>query len=418
MVDLPDGRGGDMVHRPQPNDSPMTAPEKTGPLAGIRVIDLTQFVLGPYATQTLGDLGADVIKIEDPGGDRQRKGTGKTAPAEDMSSQFVALNRNKRSVVLNLKTEQGRHDLAELVKTADVFIHNMRPDSIARHGFDYAKAATLKSDLIYVAAMGFASNGPYAGLQAFDDLIQGASGATALLPLYDGNPELRPLPSIIADKTCGLFAAIAVLAALQHRNRTGEGQYVEVPMLETFTGYILNEHLHGQGFVPGRGRFGHPTTVTPHRKPYKTKDGHIVIMPADRDGSTRFLEMGGFPDPYNSERFLSAPAGSRVGVYYGMMEEAALTHTTAEWMELCAKANIPAMRANTLEEVFTDPQLGQTVFETRDLPDGLGQYRAMKPGLRFSKSPVSIRRDPPRLGQDTAEVLDEIRIKGPITTHG
>lgn len=399
-----------MVHTPQPDDSAMTATETAGPLSGLRIVDLTQFVLGPYATQTLGDLGADVIKIEDPGGDRQRRGTGKTAPAEDMGATFLALNRNKRSVVLDLKTEDGRASLQELVKSADVFIHNMRPDSIARHGFDYAKVSSLRPDIIYVAAMGFGSDGPYAGRQAFDDLIQAASGACALLPLYDGDQQLRPFPSIIADKTCGLFAAIAVLAALQHRNRTGEGQYVEVPMLETFTGYIMAEHLHGQTFVPARGKFGHPTTITPHRRPYKTKDGYIVIMPANRDGSNRFLEMGGFPDPYNSERFLSAPDGrARVTAYYGMMEEAALKYTTDEWMTICAEASIPAMRANRLEDLFDDPHFAATgFFETRELPDGLGAYRSMKPGLKFSKSPASVRREPPRLGQDTDAVLAEI----------
>ena len=389
----------------------MTDKTEAGPLAGIRILDLTQYVLGPFATQTLGDLGADVIKIEEPGGDRQRKGTGKTAPAPDLSALFVEINRNKRSVVLDLKTPEGQSDLRALVKTADVFIHNMRPASIDRLGFGYEAVKAIHPDIVYVVAMGYGSDGPYAGLQAFDDLIQGASGACDLLPYYDGDEALRPLPSIIADKTCGLYAAIATQAALLHRARTGEGQYVEVPMLETFTGFILAEHLHGQSFVPARGGFGHPTTVTPHRRPVETKDGHIVIMPASQETARRFLELGGFEDPYNSPRYLEAESGkARVAVYYAMLAEAARTRTTDEWLEICAEASIPAMRANRLDEVFEDPHFKATgFFETRALPGGAGDYRAMKPGLKFSATPAGIRRDPPRLGQDTDEVLAAIR---------
>jgi len=381
--------------------------ENNGPLKGIRVVDLTQFVLGPYATQTLGDLGAEIIKIEDPaGGDRQRRSTGKAAPDQELGPVFIALNRNKKSVALDLKTPEGRERLAGLVRTADVFIHNMRAESIAKLGFGYDAVKALKPDIVYVAAMGFGSDGPYAGRQAFDDLIQGASGACDLLPLYDGDPALRPLPSLIADKTVGLFAVIATQGALLHRARTGEGQYVEVPMLECFTGFILAEHLHGQTYVPATGKFGHPTTITPHRRPYKTRDGFIVIMPASQEQSNKFLELAGFADPYNSPRFLEAKDGkARVAAYYAMMQDAALTKTTAEWMEACAGALIPAMLANELKDVFDDPHFAATgFFEERTLPGGQ-RYRAMKPPLKFSASPCSVRSDPPRVGQDTGEVL-------------
>jgi crotonobetainyl-CoA:carnitine CoA-transferase CaiB-like acyl-CoA transferase len=379
---------------------------KPGPLHGIRVIDLTQFVLGPYATQTLGDLGADVIKVEDPsGGDRQRN-QGKAPKSSTMGPLFVALNRNKRSVAIDLKTEEGKAQLRALVATGDVFIHNMRPEAIKRLGFGYADVAAMKANIIYVEAIGYGSGGPYNGRQAFDDLIQAASGACDLLPLYDGNDELRPFPSIIADKTCGLFAVIATLAALQHRARTGEGQFVEVPMLETFTGFIHAEHLWGQTYVDLPGKFGHPTTITPHRKPYKTKDGYLVVLPASREGSVKFLELGGIPDAYNSERFLSAPDGKgRVNAYYGMMADAA---TTDEWMKLCAEHHIPAMRANEMTTLFDDPHFKAVgFFEEREIASE-GKYRAMRPGLKFAKSPCAIRLDPPTVGQDTAEVLREI----------
>jgi crotonobetainyl-CoA:carnitine CoA-transferase CaiB-like acyl-CoA transferase len=398
-----------MVHKQKLRDGTMTEQKATGPLAGIRIVDLTQFVLGPYATQTLGDLGADVIKVEEPGGDRNRRGTGKTAPAPDMAALFVEINRNKRSVVMDLKAEEGRAQLRKLIATADVLIHNMRPASIARLGFDYETVKAIKPDIVYVVAMGFGSGGPYSGLQAFDDLIQGASGACDLLTYYDGDPALRPIPSIVADKTCGLFAVIATQAALVHRARTGEGQYVEVPMLETFTGFILAEHLNGQTYVPSRGKYGHPTTITPHRRPMRTKDGWIIVLPNSQDSARRFIEMGGIPDPYNSPRYLAAEGKGRVDTYYAMLNEAAATKTTEEWMQICAEASIPAMRANRLEEVFDDPHFKATgFFEERDLPGGLGRYRAMKPGLKFEKTPCEIRYDPPRIGQDTEEVLAEI----------
>jgi crotonobetainyl-CoA:carnitine CoA-transferase CaiB-like acyl-CoA transferase len=389
------------------NKTADAAPSKTGPLAGVRVIDLTQFVLGPYATQTLGDLGADVIKIEEPAGDRQRR-SGKAPKSKTMGPLFVALNRNKRSVTLDLKTEQGRRALRSLIATADIFIHNMRPESIARLGFSYADVAAAKADIIYVEAMGYDPAGPYAGRQAFDDLIQAASGACGLASLVDPEAELRPVPSIIADKTCGLFAVIAALAALRHKEQTGEGQYVCVPMLETFTGFIMAEHLYGQTFNPPTGHFGHTTTITPYRRPYRTKDGHLSVLPANREQSARFLELGGLPGAYESERFVSKPSGGgRVAEYYAMMEEAAAAHTTAEWMDLCAANSIPAMRANTPMEIFEDPQLKQTLFEERQL-EGEGAYRAMRPGLRFSKTPASIRSDPPTLGAHTQEVLEEV----------
>jgi crotonobetainyl-CoA:carnitine CoA-transferase CaiB-like acyl-CoA transferase len=378
-----------------------------GPLAGVRIVDLTQFVLGPYATQTMGDLGADVIKVEEPSGDRQRT-SGKAPNSKTMGPVYVALNRNKRSAVLDLKTEPGREALRRLVATADIFIHNMRPEAMARLGFAYADVAAIKQDIVYVEAMGYDPAGPYAGRQAFDDLIQSAAGACGLNAMVEPDATFRPLPSIVADKTSGLFAVIAMLAALRHKERTGEGQYVAVPMLEVFTGYLMAEHLYGETFVPPTGHFGHTTTITPHRRPHRTQDGHLSVMPANRDQSARFMALGGLPGAYESERFTSKSSGpARVAEYYAMMDEAAATRTTAEWMELCAANSIPAMRANTPEEIFDDPQLRETLFEERQL-EGEGTYRAMKPGLRFSKTPVSIRRDPPPLGRHTEEVLAEL----------
>jgi crotonobetainyl-CoA:carnitine CoA-transferase CaiB-like acyl-CoA transferase len=384
--------------------------EKTqGPLSGVRVVDLTQYVLGPYATQTLGDLGADVIKVEEPSGDRQR-GSGRPPNSRDMGPVFVSLNRNKRSIALDLKTEPGRRALRKLIAGGDIFIHNMRPDAIARLGFGYADVSALKPDIVYVEAMGYDPAGPYAGRQAFDDMIQAASGADGLGSLATPEAPLRPVPSVIADKTCGLFAAIAALAALRHKERTGEGQYVAVPMLEVFTGYIMAEHLYNQVFVPPTGAMGHTTTITPNRRPFKTANGYLAVLPNHRRQSAKFMELGGLAGAYESERFLRhADSQSRIAEYYAMMDEAALAHTTERWLALCDEHSIPAMRANRPMEIFDDPQLRETLFETRRLDgEDEGQYRAMKPGLRFSKTPVAIRRDPPTIGRHTAEVLAEL----------
>ena len=382
-----------------------------GPLAGVTVIDLTQFVLGPYATQILGDLGAEVIKVEEPGGDRQRR-MGKAPNSKTMGPMYLAFGRNKRSVALDLKHEPGRRALAKLIAGGDIFIHNMRPDSIARLGFGYDAVKAIKPDIIYVEAMGYAPEGPYAGRQAFDDLIQAASGSFGLEEMVDPAAPFRPPASIIADKSSGLHAAIAALAALRHKERTGEGQYVCVPMLECFTSFIMAEHLYGETYVPPTGKFGHTTTITPHRKPYRTLDGWLMVQPAGRDQAAKFMELGGLPGAYESERFVSAAtAKDKVDIYYQMMGEAAATRTTADWMALTAEHSIPAMAANHAREVLDDPHLMTTLFEERDLP-GEGRYRAMRPPLRFEKTPTAIRRDPPELGADTEAVLAEFGIEG------
>ncbi len=370
-----------------------------GPLDGVRVLDLTEFIFGPYATQTMGDLGADVVKIENPGGDRQRHGS-KHAKSEDMGALFMTLNRNKRSLVLDLKTKEGAARLRALIPTAQVFIHNVRADAMARLGFGYDAVARLNSSIVYVHCVGYGSDGPYAGRQAFDDLVQAASGAADLLPRVDGNEGMRLLPGYFADKVSGLHALYATLAALYHQKASGEGQFIEVPMFESFTSFLLAEHLYGETFEPPVSHMGHTPALAADRRPLKCKDGHICIQPVSRAASAKFLELGGIPNAYESERFLSAPKGGRVGVYYAMQREAAMTHTVDEWMKLGDENRIPIMRANTLDEVLDDPHLKAVdFFELREHPSE-GTWRAMKPPVKFSKTPASIRRDPPRLGAD------------------
>jgi len=377
-----------------------------GPLHGVRVLDLTEFIFGPYATQVMGDLGADVIKVENPGGDRQRHGS-KFARNEDMGATFMTLNRNKRSLTLDLKTDEGRARLRDLIPTAQVFIHNVREDAMGRLGFGYEEVAKINPHIVYVHCVGYGSDGPYAGRQAFDDLVQAASGTADLLPRVDGNEDMRLLPSFVADKVSSMHALWATLAALYHQKATGEGQFVEVPMFESFTSFMMVEHLYGHTFEPPVSKLGHTPALANDRRPLKCKDGHICIQPVSRAASAKFMELGGIPNAYESDRFANAPKGSRVAVYYAMQREAAMAHTVEEWMKLGDEHRIPIMRANTLDEVMVDPHL-QAVdfFQMREHPTE-GKWRAMKPPIKFSKTPASIRRDPPRPGQDSKEILGE-----------
>ncbi len=379
-------------------------PDKKGPLDGVRVLDLTEFIFGPYATQTLGDLGADVIKIENPGGDRQRHGS-KFAKHEDMGATFMTMNRNKRSVALDLKAEADREKLRALIPTAQVFIHNVRADAMARLGFSYEEVARINPHIVYVHCVGYGSDGPYAGRQAFDDLVQAASGAADLLPRVDGNEDMRLLPSFIADKVSSMHALSSTLAALYHQKATGEGQFVEVPMFECFTHFMLIEHLYGETFEPPVSHMGHTPALANDRRPLKCKDGHICIQPVSRAASAKFMELGGIPDAYESDRFKNAPKGGRVAVYYAMQREAAMAHTVEEWMKLGDEHRIPIMRANGLDAVLDDPHLKAVgFFETRAHPTE-GGWRTIKPPVKFSKTPASIRLDPPRPGQDTKEIV-------------
>jgi len=378
-----------------------------GPLDGIRILDLTSFIFGPYATQILGDLGADVIKIEGPEGDRQRS-VARAAKNSEMGSIFMALNRNKRSVALDLKNEADRGKLHALVPGAQVFIHSVRADAAQRLGLDYESIAKFNPTIVYVHCVGYGSDGPYAGRQAFDDLVQAASGASDLLPRVDGNREKRLLPTYAADKVSGLHAVYAVLAALFHRERAGEGQRVEVPMFESFTSFLLAEHLGGATFEPPVGHMGYTPALTADRKPLKTQDADIVVQSPSRAASAKFLELGGIPNAYESERFAGAPDSKvKVATYYAMLREAALAHTSDEWMQLGQEHHIPIMRANTLEELLSDPHLKAVDFFQLREHASEGTWRAMKPPVTFSKTPSSIRRDPPRIGEDNNQIIRE-----------
>lgn len=352
-------------------------------LEGIRIVDMTSVVFGPYATQTLADLGADVIKVEAPGGDTMRY-VGKPARSRGMGPCHLGLNRGKRSIVLDLKSPDDVVVMKELVAKADVFIHNVRGRAIAALGFDEVAVRALRPDIIYVHCTGFGSGGPYAEWQAYDDIIQAATGTATLAGRVDGDPRPRYLPSLIADKVAGLHGAYAVLAALVHRLRTGEGQNVEVPMFEAFTHFILKEHLFGQTFEPPVGDAGYPRQLDPHRQPFPTADGHICIVPYTDAAVVAAFDVLERPELLEAPPF-DTPAGRAraMSEIYAMIGRLTPTRTTGEWLTLFHAARLPAAAVRDLADVIHDPHLTATSFFRSEEHPSEGAMRAMAAPVRF-----------------------------------
>ena len=380
------------------------SPPHSGPLAGIRVVDLTTILLGPYATQILADYGAEVIKVEAPLGDPIRN-VG-PPPAAGMGSIFLGCNRNKRGLVLNLKDPDGLEAMMRLCESAHVFLHNMRPQAIERLGLSYEQVAKRNPGMVYCATYGFRREGPYGHKPAYDDMIQAASGLAALQAV-DGRP--RYATSVLADKTTALTAANAVLAALFHRERSGEGQFVEVPMFETMVGFNTAEHLYGQSYIPGRGPTRYPRAMSPDRRPYQTKDGWMGALPYSDHQWRSLLEIAGREDLLELPIFASmATRLANIDEVYATLSEVLKTKTTKEWLEALDAASVPSMPINDLDDLFDDPHLVATGFwkEMHDAELGTLRLPGISPG--FSASPVSIHSIAPRLGEHSVQVLAEI----------
>ena len=383
------------------------AEKATGPLSGIRILDLTSVVNGAYGTQILADQGADVIKLEDPGGHRGEGGDimrwGGHPPEgapKGMGPIFVTINRNKRSMLLDMRDPKSRRKIERLIKWADVFAASVRYEGLKRIGLSYEDVAAIKPDIVYVHAAGYGADGPYAGEPAYDDLIQAASGCADVLGRTDGNPTPRILPTLMADKVSGLFLAQAVTAALFHRQRTGEGQFVEVPMFEVVTSFLLVEHLFGNTFEPPTGPWGYTRVVNPNRKPFRTKDGYIGLLPYTDKQWDQFFEAAGMGDEIAKDpRFADYFTRSQhISELYGLVEIAAATKTTQEWLDLLKPLSIPVVKANRLDDLPDDPHLKAVDFFHMYRHPELGPYRQMKPPVKFSKTPSNIRMHPPKMG--------------------
>ena len=377
-------------------------------LDGIRIIDLTTVIFGPYATQMLADLGAEVIKVEAPGGCISRA-LGNSAGAPSDGSVHLTVNRGKRSIILDLKQPDDAATLRDLIATADVFFHNVRAAAIARLGFDYAACRAIKDDIIYVHGAGFGQDGPYADLQAYDDVIQAASGATSLLPRVDGDPRPRYLPSLIADKVAGHYGAQAILAALVHKLRTGEGQAVEVPMFECFTSFLLTEHLRDATLDPPLGPAGYPRQLDPLRQPFPTADGFISVVPYTPVTTARLLDLIGSGDFLARPEMAEARAnGTLMQQVWAETARRTPSRTTAEWLALFAENDIPAMRAADLNDVTSDPHFAATgFFKPREHPVA-GPMREMQPPVRYGADPDRTLGFAPALGADGAAIRAEI----------
>ena len=376
-----------------------------GPLSGYRIVDLTTVVLGPYATRILGDMGADIVKVEPPEGDMLREIGPSKSPG--MAPIHLALGSSKRSVVLDLKRPRARAALMRLVAGADAFVHSMRPGAIARLGLTYDEVRDARPDIVYCGACGFGSGGPYAGRPAYDDLIQGMCGLADLMGRVTGGPP-RYAPTIVADKTVGLFVANAVLAALLHRERTGEGQEIEVPMFETMVSYVLVEHLWERAVRPDDGALGYVRMLAPNRRPFRTRDGYLCMLAYTDRHWKAFFGLAGCPERSADPRFAQISARTEnVAELYGVAEELLGERTTAEWLADLEKAEIPAGPVNSLEDLLADPHLaGQDLFRRVDHPSEAATLQ-VGPSARFSRSPVEARRHAPLLGEHTVQVLGE-----------
>lgn len=374
------------------------------PLNGIRVLDLSTVVLGPYASQVLAEYGADVIKIETPEGDSTRR-TGPSTEA-GMGAIFLGVNRGKRSIVLDLKTPQGREALLKLVDTADVLMHSIRPQKLAGIGLDPETLRARNPRLVYVGLHGFAQAGPYGGMPAYDDIIQGMSGCAALMELQTGTPQYYP--TIAADKTSGLVATHAILAALFMRERTGQGSYVEVPMFESMVAFNLVEHFYGQHFEPPLAEPGYPRLLNPWRRPYRTTDGYLCAMPYTDAHWRRFFIEAGAPELALDARFTDISARTRnIEKLYELAARFIAGRSTDAWLEIFSRLEIPASKMNRLQDLQQDEHLRATgFFETLHDP-AMGKLRFPGVPVKFNhvRPPVSMA---PRLGQHTAELLAEI----------
>jgi crotonobetainyl-CoA:carnitine CoA-transferase CaiB-like acyl-CoA transferase len=382
-----------------------TAGAPAGPLAGLRIIDLTSVMMGPYATMLLGDYGADVIKVESPEGDVMRHAAPMKHPR--MGAMYLQGNRNKRSIVLDLKKAAGRAALLRLAQQADVFVHNVRPAAMARLKLGADDLLAVNPRLVYASLHGFGERGPYAGRPAYDDLIQGLTALPALTGSITGEP--RYSPATMADRIVGLNATHAILAALFHRERTGEGQAIEIPMFETMAQFVLGDHMAGRSFEPPIGPPGYSRLLSPDRRPYRTRDGFICALVYSDKQWNAFFRAIGLDDEKDRDPRLSS-ISSRTRNYdfvYDWFSQVMKTKTTAEWQKLFEEADIPHAPLHDLDSLIDDPHLATVgLIQSIEHPTE-GTLRLVGPAATWSRTPPSIRRHPPDVGEHGREILRE-----------
>jgi crotonobetainyl-CoA:carnitine CoA-transferase CaiB-like acyl-CoA transferase len=375
----------------------------TGPLRGVRVLDLTTVVMGPSATQTLGDLGANVIKIEAGGGDSLRWIGPWRHPG--MGPLFLQSNRNKRSVVLDLKTAPGKAAALALAREADVLVSNVRPQGMHRLGLDYRQVAAVNPTIIYCAAVGYGSGGPESGKAVYDDLMQAAAGIAGLFAAVDGTPRYAPIN--ICDRVVGLYVVNAITSALYYRERTGEGQFVEVPMFETMVQFVLSDHMGGGAFVPREGAMGYPRLLSRTRGPYLTRDGYLsLVVYTDRHWRT-FTELVGHRELLDSDpRFASQESRTQHAQDVGrFLADHLVERTNAEWLRVLHACDIPACPVNSIEDLFEDAHLKAVDFFADVEHPTEGTLKNCRFPIQFSRSPATLKRLAPNLGEHNDEIF-------------
>ena len=374
----------------------MTDPVALGPLAGVRVLDFSSVVMGPYATQILGDLGADVIAIEEASGDTNRiMGPG---PGRGMSGISLNLLRNKRNVCLDLKSEAGRDAFLRIAATCDVVVTNLRPAPLARLRLDYAAIREVRADIVMCQAHGWPSDGVDANKPAYDDVIQASAGIADAFERQSGTPALAP--TLVADKVAGLTIVYAVLAAMFHRERTGEGQFVEVPMIDALTSFTLVEHGCAAIPEPPLGSAGYSRMLAPERRPYATTDGWVAVLPYSASNYNDLFREGGRLDLIDDARVLSASTRAvNAGDLYALIDPIIATRSSGFWIEYCSRHDIPAGPVRSLDDLVAELPIEQHPT--------MGAYRQIPPPVRFAATPASVRRHAPLLGEHGREGLLE-----------
>jgi crotonobetainyl-CoA:carnitine CoA-transferase CaiB-like acyl-CoA transferase len=375
---------------------------KSGPLKGIRIVDLTSMVFGPYATQIMADMGAEVIKVEPPEGDNTRWIT--KGPVPGMGGIYVNVNRGKRGIVLDLRQEQDRESLRALIATADVFIHSMRGSAIRKLGFGYEAVRAIRPDIVYTNCYGYSRRGPEGDKPAYDDTIQAECGIPHVQGLMNGEPGY--VATIMADKVAGLHALYATMMALYHRERTGEGQEVEVTMFEAMTSFMLVEHANGAMFTPPTTPAHYHRAVEPNRRPYKTQDGYVAALVYNDKHWNAFVES--VQPEWATDEFSTLEKRARqIGRVYGLLGETFLTRTTQEWLDTLRGLHIPCAPLRSTDELFDNEHLNAIgFFEEVDSPQG--QVRFPGVPVWFSATPGRVRGPAPTLGEDNAAILGEL----------
>jgi crotonobetainyl-CoA:carnitine CoA-transferase CaiB-like acyl-CoA transferase len=367
------------------------------------VIDLTTVAMGPLASQWLGDLGADVIKVEAPGGDSTRQTGPSTEPG--MAALFLSTNRNKRSIVLDLKSASGRDALLALIDGADVFMHNIRPQKLAKLGLGPDALQARNPRLVYAGLHGFGEAGPYGGKPAYDDIIQGLSGCADLMGRQNGVPQY--FPAVTADKTTGLIAALAILAALTGRASSGRGSAIEIPMFECMTAFNLVEHLYGYQFDPPLASTGYPRVLSRDRRPFKTLDGYICMLPYTDAHWRAFFHEAGADGSLADPRFCSmSMRTAHIDELYELASSLIVTRGSSDWLSACERLGIPAAPILSLEMLLSDPHLSEVGFFSALHDPVMGVVRMPGVPVLFDGARPKVTM-PPRLGEHSRDILLE-----------